>query len=183
MYNIKIIFILLLHLSLSHTTLSVFAQDSLFSHQSARFEIGPGIGIAGKGSGVSGRFALSYLHSNWGGVLRFSAHDGGEGSKRGWFGTPKEKFYDYGILCSYVIDNMESWQLIAGAGVGSLYGERLTDTNDSLEDFGRVTGFAYELGIASAGSTVGWSLNVLGNINSISNLVAFFLSLTIGYQK
>ena len=84
---------------------------------------------------------------------------------------------------SYVIDQIESWQLIASAGVGSLYGERLADTNDALEEFRRVIGFAYELGIASAGSTVGWSLNVLGNINSVSNLIAFFLTLTLGYQK
>jgi hypothetical protein len=175
----NLIFPLYLFLS----TLSVFAQDSSFSHQSARIEIGGGVGIVGEGGGFSGRLAFSYLHSNWGGVIRISAHDGGEGYKSGWFGPPKEKFYDNGILLSYVISQSESWQIIASAGVGSLYGERLTDTKNHLEEFGRVTGFAYEFGIASAGSTLGWSLNIMGNVNSVSNLFAVFLSLTFGYQK
>ncbi len=178
-------FITSLHLFIFLFTLSVFAQDSLYSHQSARVEVGAGFGMVGeKGGGFSGRFAFSYLHLNWGGVIRISAHDGGEeGRGGGWFGPPKEKFYDNGILLSYVITQSNSWQIIASAGVGSLYGERLTDAKYNLEEFGPLTGFAYELGIASAGSTFGFSLNIIGNFNSESNLIAFFLSGTLGWQK
>ena len=186
MHNKKVILIILLFLYLSPFTYSVFAQDSTYSHQSARVELGVGFGIVSEGSSFSGRLALSYLHLNWGGVIRISALDGKKGidSGSGWFhGAPIEKFYDNGILLSYVIKQGKSWQTIASAGVGSLYGKRLTDTKDDLEEFGRITGFAFELGIASAGSTFGWSLNIMGNINSESNLIGVYLSLTLGYQK
>lgn len=179
----KVIFIILFHLYFYLSIFSVFAQDSSFSHQSARVELGAGLGMVGEGGGFCGRFAFSYLHLNWGGVIRISAHDGGEGNEGGWFGPPKEKFYDSGILLSYIIGQSESWQIIASAGGGLLFGERLTDTKNHLEEFEPTIGFAYELGIASAGSTFGWSLSIMGNVNSVSNLVALFLSLTIGYQK
>lgn len=182
MYNTKFIFITLFHLYFFLTTLSVFAQDSLLSHKSARFEIGPGFGVAGEGGGFSGRLAFSYLQLNWGGLIRWSGHDGGKGNIGGWFGPPREKFYDYGILLSYVPIQGVDYQIIASAGLGSLYGEQLTDMKYDLEEFG-IIGFVYELGIASAGSTLGWSLNIMGNVNSVSILVAFILSLTLGYQK
>jgi hypothetical protein len=176
-------FLISLQLCISISSMSLYAQDSIYTHQSARIEIGVGTGMVGEGGGFSGRFAFSYLHSKWGGVIRISAHDGGEGNNSGWFGPPKEKFYDNAVLLSYVITQSESWQIIASAGYGSLYGERLTNSKNDLEEFGRISGFAYELGIASAGSTLGWSLNFIGNINSESNLIAIFLSVTLGYQK
>ena len=179
MYNTKSIYIMLLHFFLFILTFTVFAQDSSFSHQSVRLEIGGGLGIVGKGEGFSGRLAISYHYINWGGVIRISAHDGGEGTRSGWFGPPKEKFYDSGILLSYSMSQSESWQIIASIGVGLLFGERLTKTEFELEDFDPTIGFAYELGIASSGSTFGWSLIVMGNINSVSNLVAIILSLSI----
>ena len=170
MSNMKVIIIIIVHLYFS------------FSHQSARVEIGGGLGVAGEGGGFSSRLAISYIHLNWGGVIRISAHDGAKGNG-GWFGPPIEKYYDNGILLLHVLTQSESWQIIAIAGVGSLYGERLTDTKNHLEEFGRITGFAYEFGIASAGSTLGWSLNMMGNVDSVSKLIAVFLSLTLGYQK
>lgn len=178
----KIRFIISLNLFISLFTMSVFAQDSLYSHQSTRVEIGVGTGMVGEGGGFSGRLAFSYLQPNWGGVIRISAHDGGKGNSN-WFGRPIETFYDNGILLSYIIKQSNYWQIIASAGVGSLYGERLTDTKNDLEEFDRVTGFAYEIGIASAGSTLGLSLNIIGNVNSESNLIAFFLSATLGDQN
>jgi len=183
----KTIFIISLQLSIFLSTFSVFAADSLYSHKSARVEIGAGHGFVGEGGGFSGRIAITYLHSNWGGVIRFSAHDGGEG--RGGsgglfrFGPPIEKFYDNSILLSYVIQDSKSVQVVGSAGIGSLYGERLTDRKTELEEFGRIIGIAYELGIGSAGSTLGYWINIMGNVNSESNLFAFFLSITFGYQK
>ena len=176
-YLIHILSLLLL------STLSIRAQDSLLSHQSVRFEIGLGGGSVGEGGGLSGRLALSYLHLNWGGIIRLSAHDGGTGKGSGWFGPPKEEFFDEGILLSYIPIQGNSWQMIASAGIGFLYGRRLTSTKYDMEDFGRVMGLAYEFEAASAGSTFGWSLSIMGNINSISNLFAVVLSLTLGYQK
>jgi len=52
-----------------------------------------------------------------------------------------------------------------------------------LEKVDSVTGFAFEIGVASAGSTKGWSINLIGNINSESDLIAILYSFTLGYQK
>lgn len=175
-YLIRILSLLFL------SSVSIFPQDSLFSHQSARFEIGLGMGIVGEGGGFSGQLAFSYLYKNLGGLIRLSANDGKEG-KGGWFGPPKEAFYDKGILISYIPIQGESWQMISSAGIGSFSGRRLTNSKYDLEDFDPVIGFAYELGVASAGSTFGWKLNFMGNINSVSNLFAIVLSFTLGYQK
>ena len=162
-------------------SLSVFAQDSSCFHQSARVEIGAGIGVVELTP--SGRIAVSYLHSNWGGVLRASAHIGKQGEEYGWFGArSREKLYDNGILLSYILSNRTSRQVIASAGIGFLYGERL-DGSKSLEKVDSVTGFAFEIGVASAGSTKGWSINLIGNINSESDLIAILYSFTLGYQK
>lgn len=170
----KVIFLILLFPSLT-----IFAQDSLVSHQSARFEVGLGPGLLGKDAGLSGRIALSYINSSWGGVIRVSANEGGG------FMFPKKSLYDNAILGSYVIREGISSQVIASAGIGSAHGSQSNSSSlfSNKEDFGRVVGFAYEFGIASAGSTFGWALNILGNVNSKSNLIAVIISLTIGYQK
>jgi len=179
----KSILLFTLHLCISLCIVPVYAQDSLISHQSARVEIGLGSGMVGDGGGLAGRIAFSYLHSNWGGVVRLSANDGREGKKSGWFGPPKEKFYDTGLLVSYIPIQTKYWQVVTSFGVGFLYGERLTNTETDLEEFDSITGFAWEVGFASAGSTFGWSLSIMGNFNSESNMLAFLLSVTFGYQN
>ncbi len=166
------------------STPAVVAQDTVFFHQSARLELGLGPGKAGQGSGVSGRLAFSYLQGKWGGAIRLTAHDGdrGDGSSS-FFGPPIEKFYDQAILLSYVLSQNKTSQIISSAGIGTLHGDRLTANRTSLEPFKRVAGVAFELGVAKAGSTVGVSLSLMGNINSESNVIALILSLTVGHQK
>jgi hypothetical protein len=130
------------HQSLS---ISVLAEDSLDVHKSARVEVGLGFGIAGEGSGLSGRLAFSYLTHKWGALVRLTAFDGGEGTGSNWFGSPVEKFYDKAILLSHVISNKKSNQTIISAGVGWMNGSRLTMQGDDLENIGPIPGFAFEL--------------------------------------
>ena len=159
------------------------AQDSVITHRSARVEVGLGIGFAGEGGGFSGRLAFSYLNHNWGATVKTSAYNGGKGTNSSWIGRPKvESFYDNAILLSRVITNNNSLQTIASVGVGWVNGRRFVQPNQ-LEVFGPITGLAYELGVASTGSTVGFNFSIMGNLNTESSLIGLVISATLGYQK
>jgi hypothetical protein len=166
-------------------TRSIQLPDSLnYFHRSIRAEAGLGLGIAGEGGGLSGRLAFSYIAHQWGGMVRMTAFDGAKGTGgSGWFGPPVEKFYDKAILLSRIISKTSSPQTIASAGVGWMNGSRLTNQGMELEDIGTTPGFAFELGMATTGSTIGLSLGIMGNLNPESNLFGFFLSLTLGNKK
>ena len=129
------------------------------------------------------------MNNNWGAMVRSTAYDGEKGVCNGcWFGPPIEKFYDRAILISRVISKsnqakLMSVQTIASAGIGWVRGEELNDTRTSLDNMESVPGLAFELGLASMGSTIGYSISFIGNINGEADFAALMLSLTLGQQR
>lgn len=163
-----------------------FAQEQEIPLNNLRLDIGLGPGLAGEGGGLSGRAALSYHHSNWGGALRLTAHDGSKGESSGSgflsFGPPIEKFYEKAILGSYIFHQDETLQYIGKLGYGEIYGECLNDTKQKLVNLKNTPGLAFELSLASYKRTIGWSVNIVGNLNSEATFVAIIISISLGGQ-
>ena len=127
---------------------------------------------------------MLYYYGDWGGVVRLTAHDGGSGNQvHSFLGThsPREKFYEYAILLSRLLQKSETSRIFVSAGIGTFFGERLTPDEYSLEEFGKVPGFAWEIGFSSVGGTVGISILMLGNLNSEESQVGGVFSLSVGY--
>lgn len=179
-YNLFTLAICIIALTLP---LSSLAQEQEVPLNHLRFEAGLGFGSAGKGGGLSGRAALSYHHSNWGGAIRLTAHEGRESNKRPIiqvFGPPTEEFYEKAILASYIINQHNALQYIGKLGIGVVHGEMLDDNKEDFIDLNSTTGLAFEIGMSSYKRTVGWSLNLTGNINSEATFVALILSISFG---
>ena len=156
----------------------IFAQDEPASNY-ARIELGLGGNLTDKGGGISGRAAAIFIKSRWGIMIRATAYEGGSGENTFWAGTSKEQFYDNAILVSRVLSKNAKPQFIASVGYGSFYGNHLV-SNLEFEKLDRVGGLAYELGFATTGSTVGLSINIIGNINSDTSLIGIVFSITFG---
>lgn len=150
---------------------------------SFRFELGLGFSIAGDGGGLNGRLAVVFFFGKWGGTIRFTGHPGGEGEfVGGFFGPyrPKEKFYERAFMLSHSSKYSKKSRFIKSAGIGFCSGERLSKDKTDLKEFSGVPGFAYEIGIASGESVFGITLSLIGNLNSVSSIYGFQLSLSLG---
>ena len=159
------------------------AQADSSRGMNIRFELGAGLGVAGQGGGLDGRLATMFVFQNWGGIVRVTAHDGGEGeSVQSFIGThtAKEKFYDSAILLSHVFIYQNSIKIIPSAGFGAFWGEKLDDENISLEKFDTVPGFAFELSLSSGGRVCGVAFTFIGNVNAESSAYGIIVSFTIG---
>lgn len=161
----------------------LFQSDSL-NALSFRIELGLGFSAVGEGGGLNGRFALVVFPGEWGGTLRYTVHDGGEGNnKSSWFGgtyRPTEKFYDSAVMLSHASEFGKKSKFIKSLGIGFFSGEKLTKDKNDLDKFDYVTGIAWEISVASQGRLMGITISLLGNINKVSSLYGITLSFSLG---
>lgn len=167
----------------------LFTLASFIAHGQSEKAIGPtgfrvsagiGPGAVQPGMGLSGKLALTLLYDGWGGTVRGTIHDGQTGAMNsGWFGPPKEKYKEWAILGSHVLNTKGNVQFVASGGVSVLQGEVLSDDRLSLEPMPTKIGFGGELEAVYSMNITGISAGLITCINGHSNMIAFILSLTL----
>jgi hypothetical protein len=156
-----------------------------------RLEAGLGVGKVGEGGGLNGRLAGGLLVGRWGGMVRITAHTGGEGTSEPGFagavvsalyGPPVESFYEAGLLLTRSLAPDRPHRILLSVGLGALWGRRI-DPADSvgLADLERTWGIPVELALYG-GDGRGWGVGILlsGHINSESPQFGIVTSINFG---